>query len=468
MNMNESKGLLAVVIFLSLMVSNAASHAVEWREYSSENFVLYTAGSEKEARQTLIQAEQFRQALGRFLPLIETRPMNIVMYGSPMGLDRTKSGQEVVAFFTNVSGRATVFTGPSHLSVNRQNMIQYHYVYHQMAPRGWVARWLRNGFVEFFASAQIRGDKITFGEVDGRHGWPKGPYTPILDGLMAGAIPADDAHGVVRTWYFVHYVMLGALRKPPVPDYRSSLGKYLELSENRETAGSAFVTAFGKTPTEMEAELYSYAGSKSLATITYPLQAYAGTISVNPVQNYKSELFQSRIVAKRNWKEEIKYLERAEKELLVYLASFPQDIDALAAMTDVSRRMSRGQSDQERRRALHIQAIEYGERALAIDPTLTLTRHDVATVYRVQGNKDESLRHLYQIYEQNRYDLDAIRWLGQILGGDKRYQEALPFLEEMMRWEPENSWILKLLEEARQHAVSVDEAPTEDSPRAAH
>jgi tetratricopeptide (TPR) repeat protein len=306
--------------------------------------------------------------------------------------------------------------------------------------------------------------------MDARHDWPRGSYAPVLDGLIAGRAGGGDVRGrIVRAWYFVHYLLLGPLGEPPAPDYRDSFEKYLELSQGHETTGPAFVTAFGKTPAEMEAELYRYAG-RGIATVTYPLQAYVGEISVRPLENYEIDLLWARIIAKKNIKEEARFLERAERELMEYLDSSPGDVDALAAMADVSRRMARGQRDQEVRRTRYVRAAEYGERAIGIDPTLVQTRHDVAVAYRVLGNKDESLRHLRHIHEQDPNDLDAVRWLAQMLAWEKRYQEALPFLEEMARREPANGMILELLEEARRHIAGVDVSAGDSSldPGSAH
>lgn len=459
------------------LICSFSSHAAQWKEYSSDNFRLYTDSSEKEAKQTLIHAEQFRQVIGRFIDLSQDSlpVLNIMMYRSERDFLRvapkSNDGSEVVAFGDYTYGGYSLVIGPPKFTMDRQNMIQH--IYMGMSLKATDVKypnWFVYGMREFFAVADIHNNKVTLGNQHERHtcfiviGCTDSSDFKLTSVERLLIAEEDDYLNLQReSFFFMHYLLIGPMGKPPVPDYRESLVKYLALSEHAEVADSAFLDAFGKTPRELGMELDEYMRRSTKVTVSFPLEAYTKPIGMQPMADWESERLLAQIAFKKNDSVANKHIANAEKAM-VRFGKESSDASTLARLADASKGMATMEgADQSRRRVWLMRTVEYGERSLAIDPALISVRRDVAAAYRMLGNTENSLQHLHRMHEQDPTDLNTIRWLGQLLGREGRYQEALPFLEEIARSEPNNSLILELLEEARQHMAADGEVPAEGS-----
>ena len=145
-----------ISVFLVLLMPLSA----DWTKYEAENFTLYTDGKESEARDALVELEQFRHAFGRVVGDEKIRP----------------AGDMVVLFYpSQEKARAFATEGPIERSSDRYYFFLYPKIASTPEFREQFARFLletganrmpdsvEQGLITLFSTLAIDETKITLG-----------------------------------------------------------------------------------------------------------------------------------------------------------------------------------------------------------------------------------------------------------------------------------------------------------------
>ncbi len=453
---------LMCIWLLSLFAS--FSSAATWTEYKSDNFVLYTDSAAKNVQQIVAYAEQYQQVLQRFLAQEpKVTPIDIVVYSSNSDFRKLAMGADSAGFLMYNKGRPTVVMGLPYINSDRQVIFQHIYASHYMGNvRHSYPQWFSLGMAEFFSVTEVKDDVALVGQFHLRHSWPRSkPLVPLSE-LVAPKDRLVVSDGVMQTsWYFIHFLLLGILVGEH--DYQEALGKYLEMSSNLalsvERREEVFVNTFGKTPKEMDKELEGYRKRDSLKMFRLPLKPYSGAVTARVMERNEALLMLSGIAKWRkrydmvgsylkkmdknsaaasevsNWlvkHEELQEGSSIEKALLKKFEASPSDPVQVSALLEHYHRqhintvMGKGREESAKR------VIEYGDKLLALDPAQKNAHRILHLAYNTLRNNEKVIEHLQAAYDLDPQDSNTAYMLGMRLYTDKRYAEAIPYLEQAL------------------------------------
>jgi tetratricopeptide (TPR) repeat protein len=306
------KCLTAAVLFLSSFISSHAL-AEDWREASSDHFVIYAEEDEKEIRRYSDRLERYHSAMSAVLPAkkIKPSPSNRVtiyvvrsdrivrkLYGS-------EANSFLRGFYQPQAGGSLAIIPPINIAgskVSESELVLMHeYAHHFNAVNApyLVPRWYSEGYAEYFATAKFETDgSVGLGLPAQHRGYELMEATDVsierlLDSKLYLARKSklyDNFYG--RSWLLFHYLFTDA-------DRRKQLVDYLNRLNTGEAELSAATAAFGDLKA-LDKSLDAYLRKRYMQYIKVPPKWMTlGPITVRKLSEGEAASMPIRIRSKR-------------------------------------------------------------------------------------------------------------------------------------------------------------------------
>lgn len=273
-----------------------AHAATEWREASTDHFIIYADAPDHWLRSFAERLEKFDSGL-RYLRNMETlspgHSNRLVIFVVANGTAVRKlcgaNCNNVYGFYVpRVGGSIAVaprdIFGASSRDFTPEVVLLHEYTHHFLLAnsRGAHPRWLNEGFAEFNSTAEAAKDgSLCFGRAAQHRAYgllsgDKLRLETVLDPgtRKLGAQEQDRFYG--RSWLLLHYLTFEETR-------RGQLATYVEAFNNGKTSLEAARTAFGNLA-KLDRELDSYLDRRVLLCRKVSAENLtAGTMAIRPL-----------------------------------------------------------------------------------------------------------------------------------------------------------------------------------------
>lgn len=427
----------AGLVSAAALIGGAWPAQAEWRRAESERFIVYgqtRAGALTEFAQKL---ETFDRVLRIFmgLPMAEAPPRKLPIYvvrnHAELRTVNPELGAQFIGFY--IPTEEDIFA-MAWRQGGADSILLHEYGHHFMLqhfPYGYPA-WFVEGFAEYFASADIVGNKVNVGLVDESRAYAlfNVRWLPMTDLLTKSPTEIDrrDESYYPLAGILTHWFLSDDAR-------RAKLGAYLRDISQGVDPIQALEVHMGLTPVELERELRSYirgrvaykqirADFPDVPTVVTELPASADDLlllnqrlklqikeedraalleQVRTAAAPHGDPFAMKILAHA----ELKLGERATAESLLraVLDQTPEDVEALQLMARLRMDQADDQTDFEAGDALRGQARAFLARAYQLDDANFRTFYLLAESRRTAANYPtendiETLRLAYDLAPQ--------------------------------------------------------------------
>lgn len=243
--------------------------AGSWLRLETRNFIIYTQGHERKARDKAIEFERFIAGLDALFPRARPHrtPLTIVLFGKAEEFHHytpVVNGvvQPVGGFFTRLPHRGFIAMPLEGDSQQVRRLIFHEGVhwYFSFLPAGRPV-WFDEGLAEVLSTFELRRREDVVGRAVDEHVLVLNFLVrPPLAQLLQTPREAIDFNEATRTggfyalsWAFVHYLLFGR-----GGNGSEALAEYLGLLEEGRRPAEAFAAAFGTDYAGMEQRLYEY------------------------------------------------------------------------------------------------------------------------------------------------------------------------------------------------------------------
>ena len=236
----------------------------QWLRAETDHFIIYGDTSERALRTYAEKVERFDFLLRTYYPIVvdhEIPKLEIYLAEGRRDMLRAAPGigASVGGFYSPNSGRI-------HAVVDTKSEMGDHVMFHeyghhfmfQMAGAAYPS-WFVEGFAEYYATADVRPDRIQFGRhSEGRMlmfvQQPVNSWAPMADVLKwrisdSGRYRAGDYYA--QAWGLTHYLM-------STPERTRMLGQYLAAVSRGEDSVEAMQAATGRTPEQLQNDMRLY------------------------------------------------------------------------------------------------------------------------------------------------------------------------------------------------------------------
>ena len=240
---------------LALLASPALA---DWKKYESPRFELYSSGSDREAREMLIELEKFdyvlRLFMGQDVNSVPHRKLPIYLVSdSGLGTIWPGARDRIAGFYT--SSDEDIFAVATRGENN--HTLKHEYAHHfMMADLSYpYPSWFVEGFAEYYAPTEFRARDTRVGIPNHNRamalsylGWIS--MSELLSNRpMVKARNSDSYYPLA--WLLTHWFMGDQTR-------RQQLAAYLQAIGSGTDSVTAFQNATGLTPTELRRTLRRY------------------------------------------------------------------------------------------------------------------------------------------------------------------------------------------------------------------
>lgn len=249
---------LAALAAIGLVLLAAGPANAEWRRAESERFVVYSGGTEYELRNFVQKLETYdrilRYSMGLPMDGAPLRKLPIYIVAGHRGLEEVwPTVPDAVAGFYSYS-EDDIFAVA--MRDDSDDILLHEYAHHAMmqnAPFPYPA-WFVEGFAEYFATADIRQDRVQVGRhSQARTSWLLYSSWMSVDDLLRG--PSEETENVATyypmAWLLTHWFLSDTTRNVQLTTYLRAVGD-----------GADPVTAMqqttGLTPNALERTLRTY------------------------------------------------------------------------------------------------------------------------------------------------------------------------------------------------------------------
>jgi tetratricopeptide (TPR) repeat protein len=276
---------LPALIWSLLAAAASAAPADPWVRIRSANFELFTTAGERAGRDLVRHFEQVRsfflEAFG--LKSTDQKPVCIIAFHGEKEFQPYRPSEAATAFYHGGSEHDYIVMSSADFEHYRMATHEYtHLLIHQMG--GTIPTWLDEGLAELYSTLKQDGDKVLAGLP------PPGRGQMLL---FERWIPLDTLLSVghdsplynersragmfySESWALVHMLNIDHGYRPHLPALLDAL----------KTGGgaAAFEKAYGKTPSQVEADLREYVRRETLHGYAYkvPLEKFAESPDVAP------------------------------------------------------------------------------------------------------------------------------------------------------------------------------------------
>jgi tetratricopeptide (TPR) repeat protein len=355
--------------FAGLLIAALAPAArAEWREVSSDHFVIYANQDEDDLRRFADRLERFHGAMALRYPsqAFKPSPSNRVMIFVVSNTQEVRKlgafkGGSVAGFYRPQAGAAVaVVPKLTHTSwrsdLSSETVLYHEYAHHFMHGLSARAfpRWFVEGFAEFFAGVRFEKDGSVGLGLPALHRSAELAYLQPMemeylleyDGGASAKVSRGSFYG--QSWLLFHYLMFEPSRADQLTTYQAELAK-------GTPAVPAARLAFGDLQ-RLANDLERYQGRRMLAYMKYPGSLIqTGSIAVRTLRPGEAEMMPVRMVSRLGvtTEEALKLLPEAQQ----VAARHPGDPAVLAALAEAE--YDAGNDDA---------AMAAADRALALNP----------------------------------------------------------------------------------------------------
>lgn len=258
----------AALVVMALTIFAPAPAWAQWLRAETDHFIIYGAGSERSVRTYAEKVERFDFFLRTYYPI------NVDHEIPKLEIYLAEGRRDMLLAEPGISASIGGFYSPNssriHAVVNTESEMGDHVMFHeyghhfmfQMAATAYPS-WFVEGFAEYYATADVRPDRIQFGRPsEGRMlmfvQQPVNSWAPMADVLKwrisdSGRYRAGDYYA--QAWGLTHYFM-------STPERTRMLGQYLAAVSRGEDSVVAMQAASGRTPEQLQTDMRLYlAGS---------------------------------------------------------------------------------------------------------------------------------------------------------------------------------------------------------------
>ncbi|HTU09671.1 MAG TPA: hypothetical protein VMG08_02135 [Allosphingosinicella sp.] len=290
--------LLTGVAVLAASLSATAARA-EWHQATSSNFIVYSEGSEEDARAFAAKLERFHYVLRTFhrinAPTVPNR-LRVFLLSSAGAVGRAAGGASVAGYYVPDSrglmlvgtraqggrGNGDLRSARSVANLDPESILLHEYTHHfmyQYFPAAYPT-WYSEGFAEFWGATRFLANDVVEIGLPAEHrfstfdalGWlPLERLLRIHNYREAGG--ANVFLLYAQGWLLVRYTFEN-------PERQRQLQTYLRLINNGTDYAEASRQAFPDLAT-FNSELFSYAGRGRFGVIRLPFRTIdVGQIAV--------------------------------------------------------------------------------------------------------------------------------------------------------------------------------------------
>lgn len=279
------------------MVAMAAPAQAQWYEATSNNFIVYSQGSGRDAEEFAAKLERFNHVLRAYHGVTEPNAANklrVFLMSSAGSVGRLVDASSVAGYYIPTA-RALMMVGTRSRALRRSNdpralrqdvsldpeaVLLHEYTHHfmfQYFPATYPT-WYQEGFAEFWGSTQFLDNDVVEVGLPADHRWStfEGLGWLPLDRLLR-ARNYQEVRGTnifllyAQGWLLVRYAFEN-------PERMRQIQEYLRLINAGTDYGDAANQAFGDVG-RLNSELYSYAGRGRFDVVRLPFR----TIDVGPI-----------------------------------------------------------------------------------------------------------------------------------------------------------------------------------------
>ncbi len=258
----------AVLALIALAMFAPGPAWAQWLWAETDHFIIYGDTSERALRTYAEKIERFDFLLRSYYPIAvdhEIPKLDIYLAGGRRDMLKAEPGigASVGGFYSPNSSRI-------HAVVDTESRMGDHVMFHeyghhfmfQMAGAAYPS-WFVEGFAEYYATADVRPDRIQYGRHSERRmlmfvQQPVNSWAPMADVLRwrisdSGRYRAGDYYA--QAWGLTHYFM-------SMPERTGMLGQYLAAVRRGEDSVAAMQAATGRSPEQLQNDMRLYlAGS---------------------------------------------------------------------------------------------------------------------------------------------------------------------------------------------------------------
>ena len=300
--------------WLSAAVIAAPAHA-EWREATSDHFIIYSEQSEKSLLEYATRLERFDAAM-RYVQGLPNEPVGpanklTIYVVSSVGAVQKLYGKggsagsfNLAGFYSPRASGSVAFTprsaGDNKFDLNAETVLRHEYAHHFMMnnfPAAYPA-WFIEGFAEFNSSARFEkngGVGIGAPALHRAYGLLEGAKLPAdrLIGTADSEVKGEERESIYgRGWLLTHYLSFEPSRKGHLKDYLLRLGK----GESSLAAGKA---AFGDMKA-LDKELDRYLNRARMSYLLIPAEKLPiGKIAIRPLTRGEDAVMEVKMRSRR-------------------------------------------------------------------------------------------------------------------------------------------------------------------------
>ncbi|MBU1539071.1 MAG: DUF1570 domain-containing protein [Alphaproteobacteria bacterium] len=285
----------AALALMALVLFAPAPAWAQWLRAESDHFIIYGAGSERSLRAYAEKVERFDFFLRTYYPITvdhEIPKLEIYLAEGRRDMLRAEPGigGSVAGFYSPNSSRihAVVDTRSEMGDHVMFHEYGHHFMFQMMATA--YPSWFIEGFAEYYATADVRPDRIQFGRhSEGRMlmfvQQPVNSWAPMADVLKwrisdSGRYRAGDYYA--QAWGLTHYLM-------STPERIRMLGQYLAAVSRGEDSVAAMQAATGRTPEQLQDDMRRYLGG-AIQYHTPQIEIPTPRVEVTRLSRTESEL----------------------------------------------------------------------------------------------------------------------------------------------------------------------------------
>jgi len=255
----------ALAVAVALFAACAAGPVnAEWRRAETTHFIVYGDVSENTIRRYAQKVERFDALLRAYYPIEvdhEIPKLEIFIAEGRRDMEEAYPGigASVGGYYSPNSGRIHAVVDTNAMSGDVVLFHEYaHHFMFQMRSNAYPS-WFVEGFAEYYATADVRPDRIQFGRhhpgrinslSGGANTWARMEDVLTWRYTASGRYRASSYYA--QAWAMTHYFM-------STPERTRMLGEYLNAVIRGEESVAAMRAATGQTPDRLQTDVRLYA-----------------------------------------------------------------------------------------------------------------------------------------------------------------------------------------------------------------
>jgi hypothetical protein len=296
---------MRVALSFLMLVALPAMAADRWLLLRTPEFELYTQvhnqNGEKESKDTMLRFEQLRAFFLKASPVRKGAdfPVRVIEFSSDKEFGHYRVSEAASAFFADTPARDYIVLGEA----ARENFsIAIHEYMHLIVSHSGLKLpvWLNEGWADVYSTLRPMGKETAIGDLlDGRmkdldrYPWLSFSELTSVDTHSPQYNEASRA-GIfyAESWALTHMLYFA-------PEYEPGFGKFVTALNQGHNAAEACQLAWGRSPTQVFADLRTYFERKRIVGRAYAIQLAKEQIEplVSPVNDFAQSLMLADLLA---------------------------------------------------------------------------------------------------------------------------------------------------------------------------